>query len=121
MGRSRRHGQRSRGRSDGDGDLYSQKRRVSPTEPSPGACSSCPILSFLGRNKRAADISSIAIRTGTNLRSGNGNPLPGGRAVSGEQPMAVERVGRRSAGEVADIFDLPTVRLRGRNVLALVL
>jgi septum site-determining protein MinC len=39
--------------------------------------------------------------------------------------MAVDRVERRSGreGELrgADIFDLPTVRLRGRNVLALVL
>ena len=35
--------------------------------------------------------------------------------------MAVDRVERRSGREVADIFDLPTVRLRGRNVLALVL
>jgi septum site-determining protein MinC len=35
--------------------------------------------------------------------------------------MAVDRVERRSGGEGADIFDLPTVRLRGRNVLALVL
>jgi septum site-determining protein MinC len=35
--------------------------------------------------------------------------------------MAVDRVERRSGPEGADIFDLPTVRLRGRNVLALVL
>lgn len=35
--------------------------------------------------------------------------------------MAVDRVERRSGREGADIFDLPTVRLRGRNVLALVL
>lgn len=35
--------------------------------------------------------------------------------------MAVDRVERRSGREDADIFDLPTVRLRGRNVLALVL
>jgi septum site-determining protein MinC len=35
--------------------------------------------------------------------------------------MAVDRVERRSGDHVADIFDLPTVRLRGRNVLALVL
>jgi septum site-determining protein MinC len=35
--------------------------------------------------------------------------------------MAVDRVERRSRDEGADIFDLPTVRLRGRNVLALVL
>ena len=35
--------------------------------------------------------------------------------------MAVDRVERRRGREVADIFDLPTVRLRGRNVLALVL
>lgn len=32
-----------------------------------------------------------------------------------------EQIGRRSTREGADIFDLPTVRLRGRNVLALVL
>ena len=35
--------------------------------------------------------------------------------------MTAEQLGRRSAREGADIFDLPTVRLRGRNVLALVL
>jgi septum site-determining protein MinC len=35
--------------------------------------------------------------------------------------MAVDRVERRSGLQGADIFDLPTVRLRGRNVLALVL
>ena len=35
--------------------------------------------------------------------------------------MAVDRAGRRSEQRGADIFDLPTVRLRGRNVLALVL
>src|ERR1700761_2626500 len=35
--------------------------------------------------------------------------------------MAVDQVERRSGPEGADIFDLPTVRLRGRNVLALVL
>ncbi|MGZ3274160.1 MAG: septum site-determining protein MinC [Caulobacteraceae bacterium] len=35
--------------------------------------------------------------------------------------MAVDRVERRSELRGADIFDLPTVRLRGRNVLALVL
>jgi septum site-determining protein MinC len=35
--------------------------------------------------------------------------------------MAVDRAGRRSELRGADIFDLPTVRLRGRNVLALVL
>jgi len=35
--------------------------------------------------------------------------------------MAVDRAGRRSEREGAEIFDLPTVRLRGRNVLALVL
>jgi septum site-determining protein MinC len=35
--------------------------------------------------------------------------------------MAVDRVERRSGRVDADIFDLPTVRLRGRNVLALVL
>lgn len=35
--------------------------------------------------------------------------------------MAVDRVERRSERDGADIFDLPTVRLRGRNVLALVL
>jgi len=35
--------------------------------------------------------------------------------------MALDRVERRSRREDADIFDLPTVRLRGRNVLALVL
>ena len=35
--------------------------------------------------------------------------------------MAVDRAERRSDREGEDIFDLPTVRLRGRNVLALVL
>jgi septum site-determining protein MinC len=35
--------------------------------------------------------------------------------------MAVDRVERRSGRVDADIFDLPTVRLRGRNVLTLVL
>jgi septum site-determining protein MinC len=35
--------------------------------------------------------------------------------------MAVDRIERLGGREEADIFDLPTVRLRGRNVLALVL
>jgi septum site-determining protein MinC len=35
--------------------------------------------------------------------------------------MVADRVERRGGQQVADIFDLPTVRLRGRNVLALVL
>jgi septum site-determining protein MinC len=35
--------------------------------------------------------------------------------------MALDRIERRSARDEIDIFDLPTVRLRGRNVLALVL
>jgi len=35
--------------------------------------------------------------------------------------MVADRVERREGHQVADIFDLPTVRLRGRNVLALVL
>jgi septum site-determining protein MinC len=35
--------------------------------------------------------------------------------------MAVDRIERRSGLQDPDIFDLPTVRLRGRNVLALVL
>src|SRR6185437_12989086 len=113
-----------RGRSDGVQGLYSQSGQSGTVRPQKRPQAHGHAARFwpsLAGTKGRRTSPASRFGPGRRLVPVTGIPCPEAAGVSGSGRMAVDRVERRSGREGADIFDLPTVRLRGRNVLALVL